>query len=52
MDGAGVPVKVFVDTDGTVTFSDLPPELEEVARLLDPSLGVEAEEPEKQKEVG
>jgi hypothetical protein len=28
---------IYIDTDGTVTLTDLPPELREVAEALDPS---------------
>jgi hypothetical protein len=28
---------IYIDTDGTVTLTDLPPELREVAAALDPS---------------
>lgn len=28
---------IYIDTDGTVTLTDLPPELREVAATLDPS---------------
>jgi hypothetical protein len=28
---------IYIDADGTVTFTDLPPELREVAALLDPA---------------
>lgn len=50
MDGAGLPIQVYVDADGTITFSDLPPELEEVARLLEGSAATEANDNQKQEE--
>jgi hypothetical protein len=30
---------IYIDADGTVTLTDLPPELREVAQTLDPSHG-------------